>query len=42
LEDEQRRVHRDLKEKGSEWMPKYFERDTSVAFEHAWVYKFKE
>ncbi|XP_066934396.1 oxysterol-binding protein-related protein 8-like isoform X1 [Clytia hemisphaerica] len=42
LEDEQRRVHKEMKEKDTSWVPKYFERDTSVAFEHAWVYKYKD
>ena len=42
LEDEQRRVHKELKEEGAEWVPKYFERDSDSTFEHAWVYKYKE
>lgn len=42
LEDEQRRVHRELKENNKEWEPKYFERDTSVPVAHAWVYKYRD
>ena len=42
LEDEQRRVHRELKESDKEWIPKYFERDLTVPYEHAWIYKYRE
>lgn len=42
LEDEQRRVHRELKEKETEWVPKYFERDTTAPFDHVWVYKYRD
>ena len=42
LEDNQRAVHKDLKERAEEWKPKYFERDSVSENPHAWVYKFRE
>ena len=42
LEDEQRRVHRELEEKSEDWCPRYFELDTLSVNPHSWVYKYKE
>lgn len=42
LEDNQRAVHKDLKERAEEWKPKYFERDSVSENPHAWVYKYSD
>ena len=42
LEDEQRRLHRELKEKEEEWVPRLFERDSTSTNLHAWVYKYRD
>ena len=42
LEDEQRRVHKELAEKEEDWVPKHFELDPDSSSTHAWVYKYKE
>ena len=42
LEDNQRAVHKGLKEKSEEWKPKYFEKDAMSENPHSWVYKYSE
>ena len=42
LEDNQRAVHKELKEKAEEWKPKYFERDSMSENPHAWIYRYSE
>jgi len=42
LENNQRKLHKDLKEANEEWVPRYFERDLDSSAEHAWVYKYKD
>jgi len=42
LEDEQRRVHKELVEKEEVWVPRHFELDPDSTNSHAWVYKYKD
>lgn len=42
LEDEQRRVHKELDEKQEVWQPRYFELDATSVNPHSWVYKYKD
>lgn len=42
LEDAQRRLHKELKEKDEQWTPRYFERDPDSTNTHAWIYKYKD
>ena len=42
LEDNQRAVHKELKEKAEDWKPKYFEQDSMSENPHAWIYKYSE
>eukprot|EP00112_Aurelia_sp_Birch-Aquarium-sp1_P025049 Seg815.7 transcript_id=Seg815.7/GoldUCD/mRNA.D3Y31 product="Oxysterol-binding protein-related protein 8" protein_id=Seg815.7/GoldUCD/D3Y31 len=42
LEDNQRAVHKELKEKNEDWKPHFFERDAMSDNPHAWVYKFSD
>ena len=42
LEDNQRAVHKELKEKVEDWKPRYFEQDSLSENPHAWLYKYSE
>ncbi|XP_047135738.1 oxysterol-binding protein-related protein 8 isoform X1 [Hydra vulgaris] len=42
LEDEQRRIHKELHENNKEWVPRYFERDIESMNEYSWVYKYRD
>ncbi len=42
LEDNQRALHRELKEKSEDWKPRLFEIDPLAGSPHAWVYKYRE
>eukprot|EP00794_Sanderia_malayensis_P018145 gene18145-19955_t len=42
LEDQQRELHRELKETSEHWKPRLFELDALSPNPHAWVYKYRD
>ena len=42
LEDGQRKLHWELKEKNEDWKSRLFERDPSSMNPNAWIYKYRE
>ncbi|XP_065070860.1 oxysterol-binding protein-related protein 8-like isoform X1 [Rhopilema esculentum] len=42
LEDNQRALHKELKEKAEDWKPRFFERDPLADSPHTWIYKYND